>query len=150
MSADATMQRGLMADAAGSKAQRWAGRILSALVALFLLFDGVARIVGFAPYVEGTVRYGFAADLAPWIGGVLVVSTALYVLPRTALIGAILLTGYLGGATATHVRAGEPWFFAVIFGVLAWAALVLGDPRVRTLVIDSLYEARRTKRGGLS
>jgi hypothetical protein len=113
----------------------WAGRILSGFVALFLLFDGGARVVGFAPYREGLPPFGYAVELAPWIGLSLLVPTILYVIPRTAILGAILVTGYLGGATATHVRVGSPWFlFAVAFGVMAWAGLWLQDAALRDLI----------------
>src|SRR5262245_43687980 len=81
---------------------RWTGRILQGFVALFLLFDGGARLVGFAPYREGLPPFGYAVELAPWIALSLLVPTILYVIPRTAILGAILVTGYLGGATATH------------------------------------------------
>ncbi|CAN5773675.1 hypothetical protein BH23GEM7_BH23GEM7_38230 [soil metagenome] len=83
------------------------GHVLSTFVALFLFFDGGARLVRFAPYVEGTVKFGYADHLASWIGLVLILSTLLYVIPRTAVLGAILLTGYLGGATASQLR-GRP------------------------------------------
>lgn len=112
-----------------------AGRIVSGFAALFLLFDGVARAVHFAPYVQGTVQFGYPAHLATPIGLVLVACTLLYALPRTALLGAILLTGYLGGATATHVRVEDPNFlFAAAFGVLVWAGLYLREPRLRALL----------------
>ena len=105
--------------------------ILTALAALFLFVDGIARVVGFAPYVEGTVHAGFAADDGTWIGLVLIVSTLLYVIPRTAFFGAILITGYLGAATATHLQAGDAFFFPILFGVWIWAALYLRDQRLR-------------------
>lgn len=112
-----------------------AGRLLSGLVAIFLLFDGAARLVRFAPYVEGTVQYGYPEQLASGIGLTLLVSTILYVLQRTAVLGAILVTGYLGGAAASHVRFEDPWFlFPVALGALAWAGLYLRDTRVRALV----------------
>jgi hypothetical protein len=111
------------------------GRILSGFVALFLLFDGSARLAGFAPYVEGTVRFGYAERLAPWIGLALLASTLLYLIPRTAVLGAILVTGYLGGATSSHVRFEDPWFlFPVVLGVLAWGGLYLRDTRLRALL----------------
>ena len=107
------------------------GNILTALAALFLFVDGIARVVGFAPYVEGTVHAGFAADDGTWIGLVLIVSTLLYVIPRTAFFGAILITGYLGAATATHLQTGDAFFFPILFGVWIWAALYLRDQRLR-------------------
>ncbi len=113
----------------------WTGRVISTLIALFLLFDGGARIARFAPYVEGTIQFGYPERLAPWIGLALVVSTLLYVIPRTAVLGAILVTGYLGGAVASHVRAEDPgFFFAFTFGVLAWAGIYLREPRLRALI----------------
>lgn len=122
------------APAAGRGMAR-AGRIISGFAALFLLVDGAARTVRFAPYVEGQVQYGYPAHLATPIGIVLVACTLLYLIPRTALLGAILLTGYLGGATATHVRVEDPNFlFAATIGVLVWAGLYLREPRLRALV----------------
>jgi hypothetical protein len=98
----------------------WPRRLLSGLVSAFLLFDGGARLAGFAPYVEGMPKFGYAVQLAPWIGLTLLVCTMLYVIPRTAVLGAILVTGYLGSATATQVRIGDPWFlFPVALGALA-------------------------------
>jgi hypothetical protein len=110
----------------------WTGRILSGFVALFLLVDGGARLAGFAPYVEGMTKFGYPAGLAPAVGLSLLVSTVLYILPRTAVLGAILLTGYLGGATATQVRVGDPWFlFPVVLGAMAWGGLWLRYRRLR-------------------
>ena len=103
---------------------RATGLALTSLVALFLLVDGGARLAGFAPYVEGMTK-----------GLSLLVSTVLYTIPRTMVLGAILVTGYLGGATATQVRVGDPWFlFPVVLGVLAWAGLWCRSPRIRELL----------------
>jgi hypothetical protein len=111
------------------------GRIISGFATLFLLADGVGRLAAFGPYVEGTVQAGYPAHLAAPIGLALVVCTLLYALPRTAVLGAILLTGYLGGATASHVRLEEPNFlFAFAFGVLVWVGLYLREPRLRALL----------------
>jgi hypothetical protein len=113
----------------------WSGRILSALVALFLLVDGVLKLVRFAPYVEGTVGLGYPDSLVAPIGLIVAVCTVVYVIPRTAVLGAILLTGYLGGAVATHVRAGDPnFFFPLTFGVLVWLGLFLREHRLRALI----------------
>lgn len=117
-----------------SRRRRLAGLILTALAALFLLVDGIARVVGFAPYVDGTVQAGFAAEDGWWIGLVLIVSTLLYVVPQTAFYGAILITAYLGAATATHLQAGDAFFFPILFGVWIWAALALRDTRLRRLI----------------
>jgi len=88
--------------------------------------DGGARLAGFALYVEGMARFGYPADLASWIGLTRLICTVLYVIPRTVVLGAILVTGYLGGATATQFRVGDPWcLFPVALGVMAWAGLWL-------------------------
>ncbi|HEV3051728.1 MAG TPA: DoxX family protein [Longimicrobium sp.] len=141
MSITATLDQGRAAAVAGRNAavggRGWvlAGRIITGFAALFLLMDGVLRTVHFAPYVQGTVQFGYPERLATPIGLVLVACTLLYLLPRTAVLGAILLTGYLGGATATHVRVEDPNFlFAATFGVLVWAGLYLRDARLRAVV----------------
>jgi hypothetical protein len=116
----------MRAEALESRGTLWTGRILSGFVALFLLVDGGARLAGFAPYVEGMTKFGYPADLAPAVGLTLLVSTGLYIVPRTAVLGAILVTGYLGGATATQVRVGDSWFlFPVALGAMAWGGLWL-------------------------
>lgn len=108
---------------------------LTGFVAIFLLFDGGARLAGFAPYVDGLVRFGYDAALAPWIGATLLVSTILYLLPRTAVLGAILLAGYLGGAAASQARMMDPWFlFPVVLAAAAWAGLWAREPRLRALL----------------
>lgn len=111
------------------------GWILTALVGSFLLFDGGARLAGFAPYVEGMTKFGYPASLAPWIGLTLLVSTLLMLVPRTAVLGSILVTGYLGGATATHMRIHDAWFlFPVVLGAIAWLGLYLRNEKVRALL----------------
>jgi len=120
-----------------SKTMLWVGRIISALTAIFLLMDGVMKLFKPALVVEATVKLGYPESVIVPIGIVLVVSTILYLVPLTSVLGAILLTGYLGGAVATHVRVGEELFpivFAIIFGVLIWLGLYLRDDRLRTLV----------------
>ncbi|MDB4937889.1 MAG: hypothetical protein JWP87_4861 [Labilithrix sp.] len=112
----------------------WTSRILAALLILFLLFDGAAKVVRFAPYVEGSANLGFSPECVVPLGIVLLVSTILYAIPRTAVLGAILLTAYLGGATATHVRMGQPFYFPVVFGVIVWGCLYLRDARLRALL----------------
>ncbi len=114
---------------------RRTGLILSGLISLFLLADGGGRLAGFAPYVEGLTKFGYSAALAPWIGLSLLGSTLLYAIPRTMVLGAILITGYLGGATATQVRVGDRWFlFPVIMGALAWAGIWCRSSKVRELL----------------
>jgi DoxX-like family len=139
MSITATMdQAGGYARTAQAPAGRWmmrTGRVVSGFIALFMGMDGALRVAHFAPYVQGTVQFGYPAHLATPIGLVLLACTLLYVVPRTAVLGAILLTGYLGGATATHVRVEDPSFaFAAVFGVLVWAGLYLREPRLRALL----------------
>ena len=116
----------------------WAGYIISALPILFLLFDALGKFIKPAPVVEGTVQLGYSESVIVPLGIVLLICTILYCVPRTAVLGAILLTGYLGGAVATHVRVGNPAFTHVLFpvylGVLIWLGLYLRDARLRELV----------------
>src|SRR5215475_1008550 len=116
-----------------SKKTSWPGLVISALPALFLLFDGVTKLVKPAFVVEATVRLGYPESVILGIGIVLTACTVIYVIPRTAVLGAILLTGYLGGAVATQVRAGNGPFlilFPVIIGALLWGGLFLRDERI--------------------
>jgi len=121
-----------------SKKALWAGRIVSALPVLFLLMDGIMKLIKTAPVVEATVKLGYPVTTIVPIGIVLLTCTVLYVIPRTSIIGAILLTGYLGGAVASHVRVGDPLFTHVLFpvylGVMIWLGLYLRDNRLRSLV----------------
>jgi len=118
----------------GSKTMLWAGRIMSALPVLMLLFSGVMKLVKPAPVVEGFAHLGYPASLALGLGIVELTCAVVYVIPRTSVFGAILLTGYLGGATATHLRIGEPVFMPIILGVLVWGGLYLRDDRLRALL----------------
>jgi DoxX-like family len=114
----------------------WAGRIISALPVLFLLLDAIMKLVKPPFVVEATVQLGYPESVIVGIGIVLLACTILYLIPRTAVLGAILLTGYLGGAIATHVRVGGPLFniiFPVILGAMVWGGLYLRDQRVRRL-----------------
>jgi hypothetical protein len=120
-----------------SKSTLWAARIISGLVALFLLLDGGMKLAKPAFVVTETMRLGYRESVIFPLGVVLIVCTILYLIPRTAVLGAILLTAYLGGAVATHVRAGEPVFsvvFAIVFGVLVWLGLYLRNPTLRLLI----------------
>jgi hypothetical protein len=111
----------------------WAGIVISALPALFLLMDGVMKLVKPPVVVEATVRLGYPESVILGLGIVLTACTVIYVIPRTAVLGAILLTGYLGGVVATHVRAYEgpfPVLFPVIIGALVWGGLFLRDDRI--------------------
>ena len=108
---------------------------LTGFVGLFLLVDGGARLAGFVPYVEAMTTFGYPTSLAPWVGLSLLVPTILMLVPRTAVLGCILVTGYLGGATASQVRVQNPWFlFPVALGVLAWLGLYLRDASLRALL----------------
>jgi len=120
-----------------SKAMLWTGRILTAIPALFLTMDGVMKLFKPAPVVEGTVQLGYPESVIVALGIVLLVSTVLYVIPRTAVLGAILLTGYLGGATASHVRMGGPLFnivFPSLVGIMIWGGIYARDARLRALI----------------
>jgi hypothetical protein len=120
-----------------SKKMVWAGRIISALPALFLLVDGGMKLIKPAVVVDATVKLGYSETVIFPLGIVLLGCTILYLIPQTAILGAILLTGYLGGAVATHVRVGEDAFsivFPIIFGVLVWGGLWLRENRLRTLI----------------
>ena len=113
------------------------GYIITVLPALFLLLDGVLKLFKPSFVVEATTRLGYQENTIVPLGITLVACTILYLIPRTSILGAILLTGYLGGAVATHVRFNEgafPIVFPVIIGVLIWAGLYLRDPRLRTLL----------------
>jgi hypothetical protein len=120
-----------------SSRARWAGRAVSGLVAAFLLFDAVLKLVKPPFVVEGTVKLGYPAEVIVPLGVVLLVSTLLYLVPRTSPFGAVLLTGYLGGAIATHVRVGDPLashvLFPVYVAVMVWGGLWLRDARLRAL-----------------
>lgn len=110
---------------------------MSYLPAAFLLFDAIGKFIKPAPVVEATVKLGYPESVILPLGFVLLVSVILYLVPRTSVLGAILLTGYLGGAVATHVRVSDALFavlFPVIFGVLLWGGLYLRDEKLRMLI----------------
>lgn len=120
-----------------SKRRLVMGHALSAVAVSFLLFDSVIKLVKIAPVVESFERLGYSPAIAREIGWLELACLALYVVPRTAPLGAVLLTGFLGGAIATHVRVGDPLFSHVLFplymGVLLWGGLFLRDERLRAL-----------------
>ena len=112
---------------------------MSALVVLFLLVDAGMKLAAVRPVLEAGEQIGFpGADMARKLGAILLICTLLYVYPRTSVLGAVLVTAFLGGAVATHVRLGNPLFSHVLFGVyvgvLMWGGLVLRDPRVKGLL----------------
>jgi hypothetical protein len=122
----------------GSKTMFWAGWTMSGVVVLFLLFDGVSKLMLIAPVVEATTQIGYPVNLVRPIGIIGLVCAVLYAVPRTATLGAILLTGLLGGAIASKMRIEEPLFSHVLVGVyvgiLAWGGLYLRDGRLRALI----------------
>src|SRR5262249_36204551 len=123
--------------APSSKAMTWTGYVLSGLPVLFLLVDGVMKLFKPDVVVEATVKLGYPESVILGLGITLVACLALYLIPQTAVLGAILLTGYLGGAVATHVRHYEgvfPVAFPVIVGALLWGGLYLRDAGLRALV----------------
>jgi hypothetical protein len=123
-----------------SNASLWAGRVLSGLIVLFMLFDSGIKLVPLDIVTQTSAQIGLptTASFARTLGILGFVSVLLYAYPRTAVLGAILLTGYLGGAIATHFRIGSPLFshtlFGAYFGLIAWGGLYLRDPRVRALI----------------
>ncbi len=120
-----------------STARTWTGRIISALAVLFLLFDGAIKVLQLAPAVEVSAQLGYSAPVTLGLGILTLACLAVYLLPRTAPLGAVLLTGYLGGAIATHVRLGSPAFsvaFPLLLGALLWGGLSLRDARLRALI----------------
>ena len=116
----------------------WAGRLLTAFPALFLLVDGIMKFFDIPQAVAGMTQLGWAPSLAPMLGVVLLSCLALYVFPRTAILGAVLLTGYLGGAVATQVRVGNPILTHVLLPVyvaaMLWGGLWFRDARLRALI----------------
>lgn len=121
--------------ASPSKKLLWAGYVMSTLPVLMLLISAIMKITKNVQVIEGMPQMGYPVWLAVPIGVVELVCTVLYIIPRTSVLGAILVTGYLGGAVATHVRMEDPGFAtAVILGVLVWGGLFLRDARVRALI----------------
>jgi len=117
-----------------SKKMLWAGYVMSALPVLLFLMGVVMAFLKPPKMVESFTQFGFSESLLPKLGVLELVCSILYVIPRTSVLGAILLTGYLGGATVTHIRVGQPFFMPVIVGVLVWGGLFLRDQRVRDLI----------------
>jgi len=120
-----------------SKKSFWAGRILSILIVLLMLFDGISKVMKPASVVQDFAQAGWPPSLVVVVGAIALVCAALYAIPRTSILGAILLTGYLGGATASNLRIGLSMIIVLapaILGVLAWVALFLREPRLRVLV----------------
>jgi len=124
-----------------SKGRLRTGWVITILIGLFLLFDAVGKLVVPVQVADAAVKLGFAVNLMPGIGILLLVSTITYLVPRTAILGAILLTGFLGGAVAIQLRAGSPLFenlFPVLFAILMWAGIYLRECR-----LTSIFPIRR-------
>ena len=122
-----------------SKKMIWTGRILTVLASLFLLLDGVMKIVKPVQVLEATARLGYPVTTLTGIGVTLIACTLIYLIPRTSIVGAVLLTGYLGGAVASNVRAGSGWFetiFPTLIAALVWGGIWLRDRRLRTFFLD--------------
>lgn len=123
-----------------SKGALWSGRLMSGVVVLFLLFDGGIKLVPLEIVTEASAQLGLPATaaMARTLGILAIVSALLYAIPRTAVLGAILLTGYMGGTIATHLRVDSPLFTHTLFGLylalLAWGGLYLREPRLRALI----------------
>jgi hypothetical protein len=132
------LHSGLTQTSPVSKGRLWTGRIISALPALFLVMDGVMKLMKPDFVVKATVQLGYPENVIFPLGIVVLVCVILYVIPRTAVLGAILLTGYLGGAVATHARVGDPLFshtlFPIYFAILLWGGLYLREERLRALI----------------
>lgn len=120
-----------------SKSKLWAGRVMTGLPLLFLTWDGVMKLLNVAAVIEASEKVGFHRATLPFLGAVELVSVLLVALERTRVAGAVLISAYLGGAVATHVRLGDPLFshtlFPIYFGALIWGGLYLRDERVRAL-----------------
>lgn len=121
-----------------SKGALWTGRALSGFAIIFLLFDSVIKLLGLPMVAESTAQLGYPAGLALTIGIIELACLIVYMIPATSILGAVLLTGYLGGAIATHVRIGSPLFTHILFptyiAALIWGGLYLRDVRVRALL----------------
>ena len=118
-----------------AKKMLWAGRVISAVPVLLMLFSAVLKLVKAAPVVQGFPRYGYPENLIFIIGVLELLSCIVYLIPSTAVLGAILMTGYLGGATATNVRVGDSsYIMTVLLGVFVWGGLFFRDARLRALI----------------
>lgn len=121
-----------------SRSRLWTGRIVAGIIAAFMLFDAAMKFVNPAPVREAFARTGWPVHLSPVLGAILLASTILWLVPRTSILGALLLTGYLGGAVATNLRLENPLFsntlFPVYFGVLLWGSMWLRDLQIQALI----------------
>ncbi len=114
--------------------RKWIGIVLSGIPVLMLLASGFMKLANVKGLDEGFAHLGWPINLAFGLGILELACTIVYLIPRTAVLGAILLTGYLGGATATHVRIGDPYFMTPLLGAMLWGGLYLRDPRLQALI----------------
>jgi hypothetical protein len=114
----------------------WTGRVISSICILFLFVDGIMKIFLNHFHVEGSTQLGWSANAVQPIGIVLVICTVLHVIPKTSVLGALVLTGYLGGAVATMARIGVPFYFPVALGVLLWIGLCLRNDKLREVIMN--------------
>jgi hypothetical protein len=120
-----------------SKRRLWTGRIISAVVVLFLLFDSITKVMKVRAVIEASAQLGYPVNAIVTIGIILLVCTVFYIIPQTAVLGAILLTGYLGGAVAANLRIGSSMFntlFPIVFAALAWTGIFLRESRLSALI----------------
>ena len=129
-----------------SNTTRWTGRILSGLAVLFLLWDGTIKLMALTPVLEAFTRLGYPVSVAAGIGVLELVCVAAYVIPRTSILGAVLLTGFLGGAISTHVRVEDPFlthtFFPIYIAALIWGGLVLRNGELRAFARQAFAVSR--------
>jgi hypothetical protein len=120
------------------KWQLWTGRVLSGTAGAFLILDALGKLVKPEPVVKGTIALGYPENVIGGLGAVLLLATLAYMIPRSAALGVIILTGYLGGAVASQVRVGNPWFSHILFpvyvAILLWAGLYLRNERLRSFL----------------
>jgi DoxX-like family len=116
------------------KWELWVGRVLTGLPSLMLVGSALAKLASPAEMVANFEKMGFKTSQLVPLGIVELTCVVLYLVPRTAIFGAILLTGYLGGAVVTHLRVGEPFFIPIVLGVMIWGGIYLREPRLRKLV----------------
>ena len=135
-----TTMQATLPTTASSTAKVWSGRIMGGIVILFMLMDTTFKFMTTEDVIKATTDLGFQAHHLPIMGTLGLLATLLYIIPRTEIIGALLLTGYWGGAIATHVRMDNPLFthilFPVYLGVLAWGALWIKNERLRQLIVN--------------
>ncbi len=135
-----TTMQATLPTTASSTAKVWSGRIMGGIVILFMLMDTTFKFMTTEDVIKATTDLGFQAHHLPIMGTLGLLATLLYIIPRTEIIGALLLTGYWGGAIATHVRMDNPLFthilFPVYLGVLAWGAIWIKNDRLRQLILN--------------